>query len=184
MEDTEKLTKDIDELKGILKRIGGANVIIPNIDNDQEILIMRSNYGEKKLMLPGGAIERGESSRHAAQSEAEEETGIIIDEKDFKLIACFIQKVYGMETSASGFLFLYECLTYTGELKTKKTKEVLEVKFMNFEDIIDNREDFSLGYIRMIIHYLRFKEGMVSIPIEARLSDQVDYVTDSTHLII
>ena len=44
------------------------------------------------------------------------------------------------------------------------------------EEIINNREDFMLGYIRLFLHYLRAKDGIVKIPIECRLADSVDYI--------
>ena len=69
----------------------GANLIVLN--EREEILVVREKTRKQKWMLPGGEIERGESFRHAAQSETEEETGIVTDENDFLLVV------------SSGFLF-------------------------------------------------------------------------------
>ena len=151
------------------ERGNGANVII--LSPTDEILTLRQNYGEKKLMIPGGKIERGESPRHAAQEETEEESGLIIDEKNLRLIALLVQR-------PNGIVFLYETTIFSGEILQEETNEILEVGFMSFEQIIERREEFGLGYIRMILRYMRCRQGIDPIPYEGRLSDPVDYTKD------
>ena len=148
------------------ERGNGANIIIVN--QADEILVVQQNYGNKQWMLPGGTIERGESPRHAAQEEAEEETGIIVDENQMRLIAVLVQR-------PNGLVCLYETREYQGELVTEPTKEILAVSFMSFQEIVDRGEEFGLGYRRMIIRYKRCLHGLSSIPSEARLSDRVEY---------
>ena len=51
------------------------------VENDRgEVLFIRRGYGKEKgkWSLPGGFVDRGESSRHAAYRETREETGIIV----------------------------------------------------------------------------------------------------------
>ena len=51
------------------------------VENDKgEILFVQRAYGREKgkWSLPGGLVDRGESSRHAAYRETKEETGIIV----------------------------------------------------------------------------------------------------------
>ena len=51
------------------------------VENDKgEILFVQRAYGKEKgkWSLPGGLVDRGESSRHAAYRETKEETGIIV----------------------------------------------------------------------------------------------------------
>jgi ADP-ribose pyrophosphatase YjhB (NUDIX family) len=56
---------------------GGVRVIIQNEEN--KILLVRQRHDGKDIwMIPGGAIEEGESSRDAAIREVLEETGLII----------------------------------------------------------------------------------------------------------
>ncbi|KKR31728.1 MAG: hypothetical protein UT65_C0019G0010 [Parcubacteria group bacterium GW2011_GWF2_39_8b] len=148
------------------ERGNGANVIV--LSPTDEMLVVRQNYGEKKWMLPGGNIERGESPRHAAQEETEEEAGTLIDEKELKLIACFVQR-------PNGIVFLYETRIFSGEILQEPTNEIIEVRFMSFEEIMERRETFGLGYMRMIVRYMRCKQGIDSIPYEGRLSDPVEY---------
>ena len=52
------------------------------VENDKgEVLFVQRAYGREKgkWSLPGGLVDRGESSRHAAYRETREETGIIVE---------------------------------------------------------------------------------------------------------
>ena len=175
--DSEKLKL----IERALKKLNGVNVIIEN--DKQEILVGRSTYGEKLFMLPGGGIERGELPKHAALSETEEETGIIIQEEYLELIACFIQRLKGVQ-SASGNLFLYRCNTYTHSELIAFTPELLDIQFMSLENILSRREEFGLAYIRMIIMAMRIKNGYEKIPKEARLSDTVEYIHNGIRIAV
>ncbi len=51
------------------------------VENEQgEVLFVQRAYGQEKgkWSLPGGLVDRGESSRHAAYRETREETGVIV----------------------------------------------------------------------------------------------------------
>lgn len=148
------------------ERGNGANVIVLN--SSDEILVVRQNYGEGRWMLPGGEIERGESPRHATQEETEEETGLLIDESNLRLIAFFVQR-------PNGIVFLYETKIFSGEIVKDPTPEINEVQFMDFQEMLDRRNEFSLGYARMIARYRRCIQGLDKIPYEGRLSDTVEY---------
>lgn len=57
------------------------NVAFCLVENDKgEVLFVQRAYGNRKgkWSLPGGLVDRGESSRHAAYRETREETGIIV----------------------------------------------------------------------------------------------------------
>lgn len=148
------------------ERGNGSNVVVWN--QNHEILVVRQNYGLKRWMLPGGEIERGESPRHAAQEETEEETGLLIDEKNLNLVAYFVQR-------PSGIVFLYETNKFSGQMNSEPTEEILEVCFMSFEEIVRRDEQFLLGYRRMILRYMRCKLGIDQSPYEGRLSDAVEF---------
>lgn len=153
-----------------MKKIAnGSNVIIEDKDDKDKVLWVKANYGDKKWMLPGGRIERGELPKHAAQSETEEESGFIVYENDLELIGLFTQK-------PDGLVALYKALKYEGKLLKKSTAEITERKFFSKEWVITNKEEFGLGYLRLYIHYLRAKDGIVKTPIECRLADPVDYI--------
>jgi len=150
----------------IKERGNGANVIV--LDAEGRILVERSRYGETKWMLPGGAIERGESPSHAAQEETEEETGIWIDAEDLHLVAYFVQR-------PNGIVFLFETNKFSGILITEPNEEILEARFMSVQEIFQNWDLFGLGYKRMILRYLRCKAGIDRVPFEGRLSDAVEF---------
>lgn len=167
-------TETLVHVEKALKKLNGSNVIIEN--EDGHILVGRSTYGEKKLMLPGGAVERGELARHAAMSETEEETGVAVQEEDLQLYGFFIQRIPKLQ-SAFGFLFLYHCNQYMSEEHvTISSPELEDVRFWSVEEIMANRDAFGLAYIRMIIAFLRVKEKRDKKPFERKLSDKIDYV--------
>ncbi|OHA91243.1 MAG: hypothetical protein A2758_02125 [Candidatus Zambryskibacteria bacterium RIFCSPHIGHO2_01_FULL_49_18] len=147
----------------------GANLIVLN--EREEILVVREKTRKQKWMLPGGEIERGESFRHAAQSETEEETGIVTDENDFLLVAVFIQR-------PKGAVFLYETRRFKGEISVSpESLEAAEARFMSFEEILKMAEadEFRTGYLRMILRWKRIKIGIDQRPYEGRLSDPVEF---------
>lgn len=126
----------------------GTNVIIVN--NKGEIYVQRANYGEKKLMLPGGGIERFENARIASVRETREESGFLVDDNLFELCAVFHQRPYGV-------VFLYITEKYEGEMLNNPDEEISERAFMSPEEILERKDDFFLAYIRMIVHYFDWK---------------------------
>jgi 8-oxo-dGTP pyrophosphatase MutT (NUDIX family) len=144
----------------------GSNLIV--VDDQNRILVVRERTRKQLLMLPGGEIERGESPRHAAQEETFEETGLITDEADFRMIGVFVQR-------PKGVVFLYETFRFTGTLITEPTEDTAEAFWMSQSDIIQRADEFRTAYLRMIIRYLRCVGGIDSIPFEGRLSDTVEY---------
>ena len=143
----------------------GSNLIV--LDDQERILIVREVSRKQKLMLPGGTIDRGESPRHAAQSETEEEASLMTDETDFRLIGLFVQR-------PKGVVFLYETRRFYGEPRPKG--DTSEAKFMSMEEILStNPDDFRTAYLRMILRYRRCVLGIDKIPYEGRLSDPVEF---------
>jgi len=143
----------------------GTNLIIVN--KEEKIYVQRANYGEKKLMLPGGGIERFENARVAAMRETREESGFLVDDKFFELCALFHQRPYGV-------VFLYITKEYEGEMMSEPDEEISERMFMSLEEILEKKDEFFLGYIRMIVHYfhwkyIRDKKGVI----EGALSSEV-----------
>lgn len=144
----------------------GANLIVK--DDANRILVVREKSRKQLLMLPGGTVERGESPAHAAQSETEEESGIITDPADYLLIAYFVQR-------PKGVVFLYETSRWHGEVSTEHSDDTSEAFFLSIEEIIERQEEFRTGYLRMILRYYRCKMGIDKTPYEGRLSDVVEF---------
>lgn len=147
----------------------GANLVVVN-DKD-EILVVREKSRKQLLMLPGGEVERGESPRHAAQSETEEEAGIVTDEAHFRLIAIFVQK-------PKGFVILYETRRWSGEITVEHSDDTSEAFFISIDEIVRRQEEFRTGSLRMILRYIRCVRGIDQIPYEGRLSDPVELLKD------
>lgn len=165
--------EELVKLKEALKKLNGSNLIVENPQG--EILVGRSTYGEKLFMLPGGGIERGELSKHAAILETEEETKVIVEEKNLTLIGHFVQRIKYVE-SASGILFVWWTTIYSDAEIVSQTIEFTDIQFMSFDEIMKRKDEFGLGYLRAIIWWKRRKDGIDTSPVEKRLSDKVDYM--------
>jgi len=164
--DVPELTMEDLDLKN------GANLIVEN--EAGEILAVREKTRRQAWILPGGEVERGEKPGHAAQSETEEETGLITDVADFKLVAILVQR-------PKGLVLLYATKHYKGEIHVPAhSNEVQEARFMSIEEIMDlaGQDKFRIGYVRMVLRYMRCKHGVDPMPLEGALRDEVDYPAD------
>ncbi|MBI2086691.1 MAG: NUDIX hydrolase [Candidatus Zambryskibacteria bacterium] len=140
------------------------------LDEHEKILVVKEKTRKQKWLLPGGEVERGESPRHAAQSETEEETGVVTDEADFLLIGAFVQR-------PKGVVFLYETRhVKSGIHVSPDSTEAEKAEYMSFEEVIEIGEDgFRTAYLRMILRWKRCQLGIDKIPYEGRLSDRVEF---------
>ncbi len=143
----------------------GVNVIILN--QEEEILVVKHNYGQNLWGLPGGKIERGETPRQRARTEVMEETGFTIFEAKLTLFAQGVQRC--------GLVNLYETDYFEGEMNKTKTKEIELVEFMSLQKIIERRNEFGIAYIRMLIAYSRCKHGLDNRPVEFVLFNRIEY---------
>ena len=146
----------------------GANLIV--LDEYERILVVKEKTRKHKWMLPGGEVERGESPRHAAQSETEEETGVVTDEADFLLVGIFVQR-------PKGLVCLYETRRVKSGIQIpSESTEAEEARYMTFEEILEMGEGaFRTAYLRMILRWKRCQLGIDTIPYEGRLSDKVEF---------
>lgn len=150
----------------------GANLIVVNSSNS--ILVVREKTRKQMWMLPGGEVERGEIPSHAAQSETEEETGLITDSVDFRLVAILVQR-------PKGVVFLYETHKFRGEVVVPAhSQEVQEARFMTLAEMVEEEraERFRTGYLRMVLRYMRCIHGIDPVPYEGSLRDEVDFPAD------
>lgn len=150
----------------------GANLVVRRGRN--QILIVRANYGEKKLLLPGGGVEAGENWRQTASRELMEETGLYVDTGDLKEIARLVQLVPTKSGLVEGRLVLFETRRFRGEKFTEPTDEILCSEFMEIEEIVERQNEFGLAYRRMIMQYLRCVSRIDPIPFCGRLSNPVE----------
>lgn len=154
---------------GIVKN--GSFLIITDGGGDEVVLVKRKDGALWEL--PGGGIDRGELPRHAAQSEAEEESGAVTDEETYQLIAIFAQRPYGVA-------FLYETKKYKGSIGVSRDNtEVSEARIFPFKEILAMGEaGVRTAALRMILRWKRCKLKMDSIPYEGRLSEPVELPRD------
>jgi ADP-ribose pyrophosphatase YjhB (NUDIX family) len=150
----------------------GANLIVEN--EREEILAVREKTRKQAWILPGGEVERGEKPSHAAQSETEEETGIVTDVADYTQVAMLVQR-------PKGLVVLYSTKRYKGNIIiSPHSQEVQDARFMSFREIMQlaERDEFRTGYVRMVLRYMRCKYGIDPTPFEGALRDAVEYPAD------
>lgn len=172
METPEEIKERLEMLENALKSLNGVTTIVEDPDTGK-ILVGRSTYGEHKFMLVGGGIERSETPKQAGISEAEEETGIIINEEDLNLLGYFIQRKKGLPM-VCGLLFFFHTKKFCVSEIMQKSPELTDIQFMSIEEIINRRTEFGLGYVRMIAYFAKIKKGLLQSPIEKRLSEPVE----------
>lgn len=152
--------------------LNGANLVVRK--GSDHILIVRANYGEKKLLLPGGGVELDETPEQAVVRELHEETGLIANVMDLRLIARLVQRVPTDKGLQDGHLHLFETRRIGGEKFTLPTEEILDSGYMRIGEIVERHTEFGLGYRRMIYQYLRCVSGQSPLPFNGRLSDPVE----------
>jgi ADP-ribose pyrophosphatase YjhB (NUDIX family) len=157
-----------EEIATLLRKLYGANTIVTN--EKDEILVFRSKYGKELFMLPGGKAERNELPQHAALSETEEETDLYITTESLKMVGVFMQRVKGL-SDIKGYNFLFHSDKYTGELTG--SDESHKPQWMSVDEIIERQKEFGTSYLRMILHYLNWKEDNRQINAAKRMSDPV-----------
>ncbi len=146
----------------------GAFVIIQN-PVEEILLVRRRSNGLWEL--PGGTVERGELARHAAQEEAEEESGALVDAVRFVDVAKLVQR-------PNGYAFLYhDPKPYSGTIckNFRDNQEVSAAKFMSFNFILRRQGIFATGSLRMILQWRRCVIGVDPMPFEGWLSNKVQF---------
>ncbi len=182
MDELEKSYKQqLEELEKALKALDGVNIIIEDFDG--KILVGKATYGNQLYMLIGGGIERSETTRQAAISEVEEETGLIIEESDLTELGRFIQRIKGFP-ALRGFVFFFVVKKYNKDRLKEKSDELIDIQFMAIDEIIKRRKEFNTAYVRMIAWYSKIKSGLIQTPIEKRLGEEVEYTLNGNTFMI
>lgn len=82
-------------------------------------------HGEGTWTMPGGKMEFGESFEEAAIREVLEETGLVIDKENLRLISISNDKTKDAQFVTLGFL----CENISGEPKVMEPEEIVEWKW-------------------------------------------------------
>lgn len=161
-----------------IKRLNGVNLIYENEQGD--IFLAKSTLasptdGKFRFKLPGGSINSGEPPRHATCAKMTETTSIHFNEKDIDLVGIMMQITPGV-TETNGFVFLYRAQKYAGN--PILSEKLSEYNYFSHEEIIElakehQKNTIGLGYLRMICHYINWKQNGGGAPFEIRLSDPV-----------
>ncbi|MEQ1500224.1 MAG: NUDIX hydrolase [Parcubacteria group bacterium] len=152
-------------------RSNGANVIVHDVHG--RILIVEHRDGEKRLSLPGGEVEEDENFHEAAEREVWEETGLVIHHLHF--IAEMVQRIPKSKGGGKGKLHLFETGCFWGEFRTVPSNDILSVQFMSFPEISSRKDEFGLGYLRLILQFMRCKDKLDTMSVYGELSNQVEY---------
>ena len=148
-----------------MQNVDGVNGILLSVGS---ILVVQHAYGEKKYALPGGGVDKKEGRLAALKREIEEETGLLVRPSDFRLVAIFGQALGGDVT-------LYETLKWEGEIRVTRPEEISWAGWMSFTEIVEKKDEFPLGYFRLILRYMRYVNMLDPTPFKGKLSDPVEY---------
>lgn len=155
----------------------GVNGILHNSNN--RIIVVRQNYDEFKWMLPGGGVEKAlrETFEEAVMREILEETGIEVCETNLRHAAELKQRVLNHDTKEihNGTLRLFAVEGVYSLDNFEPNTEVSEAAYMTVEEIVARRNEFKIGYVRMVVHYDRYRSGLYTTPITGELSEKVEY---------
>lgn len=88
-------------------------------------------HGEGTWTMPGGGIEFGEDFEDCAYREVLEETGIIINKEELKLISVSNDKVADAHFVTLGFL----CEDFFGEAQVREPDEITEWQWFDLESL-------------------------------------------------
>ena len=109
-------------------------VVLVFIRQDDTILLVKQNDGEKFWSLPGGAVEMGESLEQAAVREVHEETGLAVR----------IQRVVGLysKPDEASVAVAFEATVVGGALRPA-VDEITECRYFALDDLpAHTREHF------------------------------------------
>ena len=132
------------------------------VENERgEVLFVQRAYGKEKgkWSLPGGLVDRGESSRHAAYRETREETGIIVE------------ITHRLFTGNTRPIQVYVGRRVGGRLRFQR-KECLDVRWRNPQRV--RPEDLAFGGDRKALRLWAEIKGGLAKP-------ERDYTSEGNH---
>jgi 8-oxo-dGTP pyrophosphatase MutT (NUDIX family) len=106
----------------------GVRAIV--LDHEQRVLLVRHSY-LPGWHLPGGGVERGESSAQAAQREIHEEGGILAEPSDLLLEGLYVN----FHEFKSDHVALYSVRSWRQGSATAHRREIVEAAFFPLTEL-------------------------------------------------
>jgi 8-oxo-dGTP pyrophosphatase MutT (NUDIX family) len=116
---------------------GKRRVRVMVVNQEDEVLLVRSWFGHQRWSLPGGGIRRGEKPLVAAVRETFEETGVTLDERKVKELGEFLN-------GDSNAPFIVDCwLTHIDKqpahIAARHRLEMLDVAWFSLKHLPSHR---------------------------------------------
>lgn len=112
-----------------------AAYVLLLLKKENSILLIRrsatNKFAPNHFSLPGGRVEENESFTTALIREAKEELGITINQADLSFSHAFYKK--GTENEFAAFVF--ECNTWTGDIKNCEPSKHSELKWVDIHQL-------------------------------------------------
>lgn len=99
--------------------------------NDDAEKASSEMHGEGTWTMPGGKLEFGESFEEGALRETQEETGILLDKDNLKIVSIANDRVSDAHFITIGFL----CENFQGEAQTLEPEEITEWKWFDLNNV-------------------------------------------------
>jgi 8-oxo-dGTP diphosphatase len=105
-------------------------------DGDKVLLSQRGGpYGHGRWHMPSGKLDHGESLTHGAARELLEETGLVVDVADLRLVHV-VHHHQAAETERIGFFF--EARVWDGEPVNREPSKCLALEWFAVHDLPDD----------------------------------------------
>lgn len=138
-------------MESVMKK---RNQIIPEVHiiikkNDKYLLARRCNtgYQDGKYHFPAGHIENDESPKQAATREAQEETDLVVHEKDLKFVHVMYRNI---DNEGDRVAFFFETNIYDGEARINEPEKCDDIGWFTK----DKMPDKIMPYVKRAFDYI------------------------------
>ncbi len=161
----------------------GAVFVIITDDNNRIVVIEHNqavydrSLGPHIWGLPGGGIDAGETIEDTGRREVQEESGVEIT--NLVKLGIFKSKVIRAGEVLDNEVHLFHCTVSALEEKIRReaTPEICSVGLFSPEEILAMKDVMMLSSLRMILTYMRCKDGLQTTPFSGLyLKDPVEYL--------
>ena len=101
---------------------------------ENKVLLVRLSYGHQSWSFPGGGVRHNETTKDAAMREIAEETGILIQTEDLKLVTQYDQQIEYKSDTVTCYLVRVE----TDDFKIDN-REVCEAGWFGVDELPSER---------------------------------------------